>query len=383
MAAAESPSDNERLHVLWLIKGLGPGGAEHHLLSLAQAGDRSRFEFSVAYLIDWKDHLVGPLRDVGVNIYCLGGGRLADLRWAWRLRQLLRTHQVDVLHVHSPLVAAVARVVARTVRPAPPTISTEHNVWAARRFATRWVNAATYCLDRTHIAVSEQVLNSLTRSMQRRTQVIGHGVDVDAIVACRDQREEARAELGLRPGQVVVCTVANLRWQKGYPDLLEAARRVIDDGCDVVFLAVGQGPLEYELLARRAALGLEKQFRLLGHRTDTYRILAASDIFVLASLHEGYPIVVLEALAAGLPVVATDVGAVPTTVTDGVEGLVVSTADPTQLASSLLRLVHDPELRRRMGEAAALRGAEFNITPVISRTQQVYSNIGRRSQARQ
>ncbi|MBA2327017.1 MAG: hypothetical protein H0V95_10295, partial [Actinobacteria bacterium] len=104
------------IEVLWLIKGLGPGGAEHLLVSTARVVDRSRFRFTAAYLLDWKDALVAPLEAEGVDVCCLGVTDGRDLRWAVRLRRFLRQHHFDVVHVHSPLVAAVARLVLLTLR---------------------------------------------------------------------------------------------------------------------------------------------------------------------------------------------------------------------------------------------------------------------------
>lgn len=372
---ASRDRESEPIRVLWLIKGLGPGGAEHLLGSIARGANASRFNFSVGYLLNWKTALVEPLKAAGVETHCFDVRDARDPRWILRLRSLLRSSDYDVVHVHSPLVAGVSRLLLLTIRRRPPMLSTEHNSWASYDRPTRWLNRLTYRLDDANIMVSGQVLSSLPPKLQRRGEVIVHGVDVAAISKARSEREAVRAELGLGPGQIAICTVANLRWQKGYPDLFAAAKQVIDQGHDVVFLSVGQGPLEAELKQRHAQLGLGDRFRMLGYRSDAIRVLVASDIFALASLHEGYPIAVMEAMVAGLPIVATDAGGVPEAVHNGVEGFVVPSQRPDELAAALLEVITDPDLRQRMSAAALRRGQGYDIRAAIERTQEIYEEL--------
>ena len=366
---------DERIHVLWLIKGLGPGGAEHLLVSLARVADATRFRFTAGYVLDWKDHLVPMIEDVGVETISFGVSNALDLRWAWRLRKYLAEHDVDVIHVHSPLVAGIARLVRLTLRRRPPMISTEHNSWGSHSILTRWFNRLTFRLDEFHIAVSDPVVESMPRGLRSMTETIVHGVDVAGIDSYRPERDTVRAELGLGPDTVAVCTVANLRWQKAYPDLLEAARIVIAEGFDVVFFAAGQGPLEEEIRRLRDELGLTDRFRLLGYRSDVHRLLAGMDVFAMASHYEGYPIAVMEAMVAGLPVVATDAGSMAEAVENGVDGYVVPIGEPAELAAALRELVSDSDRRRRMGVAARAKGTQFGIQPAVERTEAIYETV--------
>ncbi len=365
----------KRIAVQWLIKGLGPGGAEQLLLSTVRSADRSRFEFRVAHVFDHKDQLATPLLAEGVSVTSLGARRTLDPRWVLALRRLLRRTQPDLIHVHSPLVAAVTRLVTRTIPERPPIVTTEHNSWPAYGWFTRQANRLTFRLDNAHLAVSDGVLSSMPSRLREMTEVIVHGVELESIAAQRNERDKVRVELGLHPDQIAICTVANLRWHKGYPHLLTAARTVLDQGCDVVFLAVGQGPLESEIRARHLELGLGDRFRLLGYRPDAIRLLAGSDIFVLASLQEGYPVALMEALAIGLPVVATDAGGIPDAIRSGREGLLVPRADPSALAEALITLSRDAELRRSMAAAAEARGREFDIARAVRRTTEIYEAL--------
>jgi hypothetical protein len=173
-----SPAPAERARVLWLIRVLGPGGAEHLLVAAARAADRARFDVSVAYLIAEKDALVPELHDAGVEAMCLQARRPPDLRWALRLRRLLRDHPVDIVRAHSPLAAAVSRLVARTLprRLRPACVSTEHNVWAAHTPLPRLANALTLPFANHHFAVSEEVRAAIPRPWRKRTETLVLGI---------------------------------------------------------------------------------------------------------------------------------------------------------------------------------------------------------------
>ena len=216
---------------------------------------------------------------------------------------------------------------------------------------------------------------SVPRRLRSGVRTVVHGTAVDAARAVRAQREAVRGELGFGPDDVVVGTIANFRAQKGYPDLLAAVRIVADRVPQLRVVAVGQGPLEAEIRARHAELGLGDRFRFLGYRDDALRVLAACDIFTLASLYEGYPVALMEALAVGLPVVATAVGGVPDAVRQGVEGLVVPPSRPDLLAAALEALATDPELRGRMAEAALRRGLQYDIVDAVRHIEATYDRL--------
>ena len=367
------------VRVLWLIKGLGPGGAERLLVAQAAARDRHRIQVAAAHLLPWKDHLVPELEALGVPVVCLGGGREVDLRWAWRLRRLLRDHPADVVHVHSPYVAAVTRLVVRTL-PAgcrPAVLTTEHNRWPRHDRVTRAANRATLGLDDATVAVSEDVRATMPAARRDAIEVLAHGVDLAGVRAAAGDRAAARAALGLDDDQVAVVTVANLRREKALEVLLAAAARVAerDPAGRIRFLVVGQGPLADELDARHDELGLGDRLRLLGYRTDAPAVVGAADLFCLSSRHEGLPVALMEALALGVPVVATSVGGVPEAVRPDVEGLLVPPDDPEALAGAVLALAGDPRRRGRLASAALERSTEFDIARAERRLEELYAEL--------
>lgn len=363
-----------RLRVLWLTKGLGRGGAERLLVEHAAAADRTRFDYEAAYLLSAKPHLVAELEALGVPTHCLGVATDADPRWLLRLARLLRVGRFDIVHAHSPLSASVARVLVRVGYRATGFVYTEHNRWPSYHLVTRALDRLTYRLNDAAVAVSQDVVDAMDRAARARTEVVHHGVDIAGMRAHRAERAAVRAELGVGPDEVLALTVANFRENKRYPDLLAAARRVVDSGAPVRFAAAGHGPLEAEVRAEHRRLGLGDRFRLLGFRDDAPRLIAGADLFVLASSHEGLPVTVMEAFAIGVPVVATRAGGLSEAVTDGVDGLLVAPHDPAALADAVVRAA-DPALRTRLAAGAVAAGERFSSVHAVRRLEAVYERV--------
>jgi glycosyltransferase involved in cell wall biosynthesis len=361
--------------VLIVIKGLGRGGAEQLLVSGAPYLDRERYQYRFAYLLPWKDSLVGELDGAGLPVHCLRGGSGAG--WVGRLRTLVRRHGIDLVHVHSPVAAAAARVVAgRRTR----IVYTEHNVWSRYHRATYAANLLTFPRNDHVFAVSEMVRSSVSYPGPLRAlpmppvETLHHGLDPAAVATWNDAKG-VRAELGIAEDAPVVGNIANFKAAKDHGTLLRAAAKVREAVPGVRFVLVGQGPLEAQARRLAAELDLDGTVVFAGFRTDAQRLAAAFDVFTLSSTYEGLPIALIEAMALGRPAVVTDVGGTPEVVTDGVQGLLVPPRDPAALADGLLRLLGDAELRAKMGAAARARAFEFDIRKAIRRMEQVYAAL--------
>jgi glycosyltransferase involved in cell wall biosynthesis len=363
--------------VLWLIKGLGPGGAERLLVAAATAHDRDAFTFEVAYLLPWKHHLVDELEALGVHCTCLDVRDERDLRWVGRLRRRLVADPVDIVHAHSPYVASFARLAVRTLprRIRPAVVTTEHNPWSRFKAPTRALNAVTAPLDDATFAVSEEARASMWPWARKRTTTLSHGIAIDAARAQLAQRDAVRAELGVDAGTFLAGTVANYHPKKDWPNLLRAARLLADRGVPVKFCAVGQGPLEADVIALHEELGLAGTVTLTGYRPDAVRLMAGCDCFVLASQWEGLPVAVMEACALGLPIVSTAVGGMKESFTDGVDALLVPPAHPDLLADALQRVACDGALRARLAAASAARAADFDIARAVGCIEETYREV--------
>jgi glycosyltransferase involved in cell wall biosynthesis len=254
-------------------------------------------------------------------------------------------------------------------------VYTEHNRWPSHHPVTRIANRLTFRLADATVAVSDDVRRSMGRS-GAAVEVIEHGVDADALRKYSKERDAVRADLGIRANTLLAVTVANLRVAKGYRTLLDAARLVAETGAPVQFVAAGQGPQEAELKARIVELGLGETFRLLGYVPDAPRLIAGADMFVLASDHEGLPLAVMEALALGVPIVATAVGGVPELVEDGTSGRLVARRDPAALAAAVLALT-ETSTRARLAAGAAARGESVDGRAAVARLDRLYAEIAR------
>jgi glycosyltransferase involved in cell wall biosynthesis len=200
------------------------------------------------------------------------------------------------------------------------------------------------------IAVSDGVRRSYQRIgvPPERITTVANGV---ATLRHRIGREAARTALGLDPGQPVVLTLGRLTHMKGQCHLLDAVPGLLARFPHLAVVLLGDGPLREALEKQAAGLGVGGAVRFTGHRTDARALLAAADVFALPSRHEGMPLVALEAMEAGLPVVATRVIGSEEVVEDGVTGALVRPADPAALGHALARMLADPDLRRRQGAA--------------------------------
>jgi glycosyltransferase involved in cell wall biosynthesis len=345
------------------------------VVSAIRHGDRDRFRYRVAYLLPWKDALVGEIEEMGVNTHCLDGAR--GVGWVRRLRALVRSTRIEVVHAHSPVPAIGARLgLDRRVR----LVYTEHNVWERYHAATYWANVLTFARNDRILAVSEEVRRSIRYPRGLRflrmppVETVHHGAELAAVDPLPSDNG-VRAELGIPDEAPLVGTVANLKGHKGLDRLLEAAQEVRRRVPGVRFVIVGQGPKESELRTRASELNVADVVTFTGFRADARRIAASFDVFVLSSLHEGLSIAMVEAMALGRPVVVTRVGGLPEVVEHGKEGFLVPPGDPGALAAGIVQVLSDADLRHRLGAAARRRAARLDIRNAVRRAEAVYSDL--------
>jgi glycosyltransferase involved in cell wall biosynthesis len=360
--------------ILLLIKGLGRGGAEQLLVSAVRYANRARFTYEVAYLLPWKDAFVSELHTLGASVSCLNGSR--GVAWVPRLRRLVKSRGVDLVHVHSPYAAPGARLGLGQM----PLVCTEHIVWESLHPATYWGNILTYPRNDHVFAVSESVRTSIRYPWpvrflpMPRLETLHHGPDPSAL-ANATKADGIREEFGISKGAPLVATVANFRADKGYPYLIQAAALVRKAIPATRFIFVGVGPTEDETRRGATRLGLEGTVVFAGYREDVPSILSACDLFVLASVHEGLPISLMEAMALGTPAVVTNVGGNPEIIEHGEQGLLVRPGDPRALAENVVSLLLDDTRRARLGQAARERAASFSIAGSVRRIEQVYEEL--------
>lgn len=361
------------LKVAHLLKGLGPGGAEHLVVAQTTSGLSPATSHEVVYLLAHKDHLVSKLEAAGISTTCLHAGRTIAPGWVRALRSKLMSDPVDILHVHSPALAVAARMMLITIprRSRPALVDTEHNRWPRHHRLTRIANRATIRLNSATIAVSEDVKETIRGISPEQVHTIVHGIDLDAVRRSAD-RESSRNELGVGRGDVLVVTVANLRREKALHVLINAARTAHRVEPSLRFALVGQGPLAEEIDQAVKDSGLGDAFRVLGYRADATRVMSGADIFTLSSRHEGLPVSIMEALALGLPVVATDAGG--TSEATGPAGVIVGVDDSSALAAAWVELSRDPARMSELSRLAATQAEHFSIRRAVDEITQIYDN---------
>lgn len=204
---------------------------------------------------------------------------------------------------------------------------------------------------------------------------IRSGIELDRFRKPSRPREAVRAELGIPQDAPVVGTVTRLSPQKAPLDFIVAAAHVVAQRPDVHFVVVGDGPLRAEVETEIAALGLTERIHLTGIRRDVPDLMHSFDLFALTSLWEGLPRVLPQAMAAGLPIVATAVDGNAEAVTDDLNGFLTTPGDPQAMAVALLRLLDDPALASRMGEAGRTRAEEFGARKMVSDIAALYETL--------
>lgn len=356
---------------LWLIKGLGAGGAEQLLLTQAKRRPPD-IEPIVATVRRDRAHLRQAFLDAGVVLHDLAGRRA--ISWVANLWRLVVSERIDVIHVHSPALAPAARIIGRL--RGVPVLYTEHNRWRQYHPLTRWANRLTYLLDTRQFAVSEGVRASVDKVFRARVEVLHHGIDLSVRPEV-SETDRVREELDLSGDEFVVVVVANLREEKAPFVFLDAVERYAAPR-PTRFIWIGQGPLEDAFRDRIQELGLDSKVSYLGYRTDVAAVLSVASVFTLSSDHEGLPVAVMEALAAGLPIVATAVGGLPEVVCrEPQAGLLVPPRQPGQLARAWESVASDSRLHRTLSDAASIRAREFDAQRFVDFLAQAYRELTR------
>ncbi len=353
------------LRVLWLIDSLTVGGAEALAVEFAALGERSAVELHVCCLRSIQGNArEADLRSRGVRVTNLEARSLRDLRAFRRLLAVLRQERPQIVHAHLRYASIWGVVAARLC--GIPLLATLHLLPDGAPWWSRdGIRERLMCWLLDHwssgvIAVSAAVGRAYAGAgliRERRLRVVHNGVDCDSILEGAVAGPALRRELGIEAARPLVTTISVLRPGKGVEVLLAAVPHVLERVPEAVFLVVGDGPERCALERQAAALGGSGRVRFLGHRRDVPRILGASSLFVLASHGDAFPTVLLEAMAAGLPVVASDVGGIPEIV-EAETGRLVPPGDAAGLAGSIVALLQAPQSLRDMGERARYRARE-------------------------
>jgi glycosyltransferase involved in cell wall biosynthesis len=379
---------SEATRVLQLITELRPGGAERIVYELARGLPSDRYTVEVCSLRPATGAVAGWLREAGIGVHSLEITHKLDLGAIGRLRALLRRGAFGILHTHLFHANMVGRLAARHGVP-PIVLGTIHI--AERRFRPWhfWLDRMTLGPHGVEVCVSQAVRDftrERTRLAPERFRVISNGVDLSRFdrYADADVRKtaarELRSEFGFSPETRVAVAVGRLEDQKGYPDLLEAWARLRNDArlavSGAALIVGGEGRERPALEAQIRRLGLGNRVRLPGHREDIPKFLAGADLLAFSSHYEGFGLALVEAMAAGLPVVATAVDSVPEVLGDSPAGHLVPPRDPDALAHELAETIAlAPDRRESLAVLARARAQTFSLPKMLNAYAELYDEL--------
>jgi len=360
------------MRIVHVIARLNVGGAALHVLQLAREQQRRGHDVLVVAgtLAEGEESMEYVADELGVHVLKLPAlqrplSLRADSEAIRRLVGILRTRHPDVLHTHTAKAGATGRIAALLAGSGRPktVVHTYHGHVLSGYFSRRWervfrrIESVLAHATGTLIAVSDEVRDDLVRlgvARAERFVVVPYGFDLPEWSDADDEaRARIRSELGLEDDTFLVGWAGRLTAIKRPLDLVRTLRAVVDDGVDGVLVLVGDGELREETEALARELGVAERTRFAGFQRRIREWYAAADASLLTSANEGTPVVAIESLAAGRPVVATRAGGTGTVVRDGESGYLLEIGDVDGLARRLGELARDPALRRRLGDAGA------------------------------
>lgn len=365
------------MKVLHLISSAGFFGAENALLQLSRQLKKTDLDNVLGIFENSHNphvELARKAEEEGLRaeiFHC--DGRL-DVKALRRIRRFVLGSGVDIIHTHGYKSNLYGFMAAKL--SGKPVVCTCHN-WVSDDLKTR----AYYRLDKSIlrwfdriVAVSEDIRDELLQSGVRadRLHLIYNGIDTGK----GGGNGALRGEFNIAAGKRIVGTVARFTPEKGLHNLLRAAGKISGSFPDAVFMFVGDGPLREGLERECAELGLKDMAIFTGLRTDMPEVYSAMDVFVLPSLKEGLPMALLEAMAAGKPVIATDVGAVGKVVEDGKDGILIDPGDVGDLEKAVALLLTDTELSGRLSRNACEKVSQkFSSKAMCDRYLEVYGDM--------
>lgn len=362
------------MKIVQVIETADPGGAESVLVALAQ-GMRSAHESAGVTLLEgWTSQ---TLREIGIPVEVMPLRRSFDLGWTSRFARYLREQQADVVHAHEFAGSCYAALGAKLA--GVPLVCTIHgkNYWPDRyyrRAAFRRVLATAS----SFVTVSNDLRDFAAGVLGvdgKRIRVIHNGVDAMKYSRNNATRATLREQLGLGDADEAILAVGELSAVKGHEVLIRAAASLTRARPALHVVIAGEGGERARLLELAAQLGFGDRLHLLGFRRDVPALLSAADIFAMPSYSEGMPLAMIEAMATGTPIVASEVGGIPSLITHGTDGVLTKAGDADALASALKTLLENPGSRRTCADSAHRRFLNhFSLSSMLDNYRNLYES---------
>ncbi|MCX7765529.1 MAG: glycosyltransferase [Candidatus Sumerlaeia bacterium] len=368
--------EKKPLKILRTITWLPVGGIERRITALLPLLKKRGHHIEVVCLRE-PGQLAGDLITAGIPVHLIKLPARLHPAGLWRLARFIREGNFDIVHSHMYRSNVPTTIAARLGGFKGVLLSQIHNIntWETRRqlWLDRWL-----CRWRTGIiavssAVKQEIIQRL-RIPAEKCFVIYNGIEIEQFQQAQPS-PELRYSLGIKEDDFVIIMVARLVEQKNHRLVIEAAPEIIQNVPRAKFLFVGDGKLRAELEALVQKKGLESRFIFAGQRDDVPHLLKLAAVAVLPSFKEGFSNTVIEAMAAGLPVIATNVGGNQEAILDGETGFIISPTDKIGLARVIIRLAQDRNLLLRLSQNATLHSQNFSINRMVSETENLYYSL--------
>ncbi len=370
------PMDNEKkLKICYMLPTINVGGAERHVIGLAAGLRQRNFDAQIVSIFH-EGALAGEIKKNGIPFSCLNAPRGWGLGALLAIYRRLSQNPVDILHTYLFGFHGVAGFPARLLK-IPVLISSRREIAEWRKARHEWIENLGNCFVDKVVCCSQAVREwtlDHERISAQKTLTIYNGIDQKRFES--GDGLKIRREFNIPDEASVIGTVANFAPEKGYPYLLEMTSQVLEAYPQAWFLIVGSGPLEEEI--KQKAKGLPHSNRILfaGSRPDVPDLISAMNVFVLASVREGFPNVLLEAMGLGKPVVATRVGGIPELIDAGRNGILVPPRDAQALAKAVIHGLKDPLNASRLGnEARRTIRENFSLDRMVNQYETFYRSL--------
>ena len=368
---------NEPVKILRIIPSLEMGGVERTLTSILPRLDKKKYKVYLCCLFK-RDKLADTMESLDIPIIKFKMRARLDFDGKYimgilRLARLMKKMQIDIVHTHLYRANIAGRIAAK-LAGVPVIIANEHNIDSWKKFPQKLNDRVLARITDKIIVVSDAVKDFYVNKIgisENKIITIYNGVEIPKF-QIHVNINKKREELGIKPDEKVITIIGRLHQQKGHCYFLKAAQIIGKKKPNVKFLVVGDGPLENQLRGMSNDLKIGKNIIFTGLRNDIPQILAMSDISVLTSLREGFSITVLESMAAGKPVIATNVGRNSEIIEHEKTGFIIPAQSPENLASYSLNIINNQELAKKMGQEAKKRVLNFSIDRMVKKTENLY-----------
>ena len=369
------PRNRRRIPVLFVLPTLGTGGSERVVLNLCLHLGPNYVSIVAAFR---DGALRKEMTDAGIQVHILNRRSGIDLMLIVKLARLIKSHQVKIVNSHHFVSLFYAFWAARLTRI--PIIHTEHSRWEMEDLTPFWDRWFRFFLKRTEAvsAVSEAsytYIQNVYGVEEQRVTLILNGIDDNLFKKAKEETVR-RASLGLKAQDIIIGTVGNLRKEKNQELLIRALAIIKDRGGSFKALFIGDGPCRSDLEILAAELKVDDKVIFLGTRRDVPHLYGLFDIYCLTSRFEGLPLTLLEAMAAGVPVIGTDVLGIKEVITDNENGLLVPDNDPEQLSKAILILAGSVTLRNTLAEhGRRLVCDRYNLNKFVRNYERLFQGV--------